>query len=809
MIYPKNFEDKIGFSPLRSYLKKRCDSKIGENEVDKMSFLCDRNSIVAKLNQTQEFLGMIQNGIDFPLSFISDSPSELNRIRLIGTYLSENQLFDLKRSLLTINEIVNFFKSDDENRYPALAELCNNLQTFPAIINEIDSILDKFGNIKDNASQELLHLKKSLNATSSNINSTLRRILAKGRDEGVLEKDVMPSVRDGRLVIPVPPMYKRKIQGIVHDESATGKTVYIEPAEIVEANNAIRELEASIKREIIKILISCSDILRPHIDELLESCLILGELDFVRAKAKVANELGGIMPNISEKQELEWYHAIHPILYISLKEQHKDIVPLDITLNEKQRILLISGPNAGGKSVCLKTVGTIQYMLQCGLLPLVYSNSHMGIFNDIFIDIGDEQSLEDDLSTYSSHLKNMKYFMTNGSNATLILIDEFGGGTEPQIGGAIAQAILSNINSKKMFGVITTHYQNLKHFAENTEGIINGAMLYDRNEMRPLFKLSIGYPGSSFAIEIARKIGLPQNVISNAQDIVGSDYVNMDKYLLDITRDRKYWENKRQDIRIKEKRLSGLVDKYETEIGNLQTERKDILRKAKAEAKEILDRSNSSIENTIRDIKVAQADKQKTKDIRQQLEEFKKRILNEESKENTPLRKLKAPKNKKQHNSTHKVSTQSLKVDDYVKIEGTNTPGQIISIDGNKATVAFGAMKTQIALARLTKTIMSPTTSSNSQIVNTYDESRKRQLNFSPDIDVRGMRGDEAIQAVTYFLDDALQFSYSRIRILHGTGNGILRQLIRQYLNTVPSVNSYRDENVQLGGAGITVVDLS
>ena len=475
----------------------------------------------------------------------------------------------------------------------------------------------------------MLSIKQAIQATTASINGILRRIISEGKTAGILDNDVSPSVRDGRLVIPVAPMNKRKIQGIVHDESATGKTVFIEPGEIVEANNTIRELEGEMRREIIRILTAMSDLIRPHIDEMLVSYDILGQIDFIRSKALFAQELNCNMPHLEHKPQIEWYHAVHPALYLSLKEHGKEVVPLDIKLDGKDRILLISGPNAGGKSVCLKTVGVIQYMTQCGMLPPVYANSHIGIFNSIFIDIGDEQSLENDLSTYSSHITNMKHFLLKADNSTIVLIDEFGGGTEPQIGGAIAQAILHQLNEKKTFGVITTHYQNLKTFAEDNDGIVNGAMLYDRGKMQPLFKLSVGYPGSSFAIEIARKIGLPKDVVEEAIEIVGSDYVNMDKYLLDIARDRRYWENKRQEIHAKQKKIDAIVEKYNEQAASLNKERRDIIHAARQEAKELLAKSNSTIERTIHDIKRAQAQKEQTKEIRKQLEEFKSRLMNE------------------------------------------------------------------------------------------------------------------------------------------------------------------------------------
>lgn len=815
MIFPVNFENKIGFDTLRKKVESKCISAIGINEVTNMQFSFDYDYIFRQLSETNEFLSIIKDSVEFPLNFIGDLNTQLNRIRIDGSYMLENDLFNLKRSLLTISDISTFFhaKEEDEDiKYPYLTDLTADMVSFPQIIKEIDSILDKFGNIKDNASPELNSIKKQINSTTTGINGLLRRIINQGKESGVLDKETTPSVRDGRLVIPVSPMYKRKIRGIVHDESATGKTVFIEPAEIVEANNTIRELEADMRREIIRILVNVSSFIRPFINDLLESFSTLGKIDFIRAKAIVANDLNALLPHIENHTELEWYHAIHPVLFFTLREQRKEVVPLNISLSSKDRILLISGPNAGGKSVCLKTVGVIQYMMQCGMLPTVYENSHMGIFKNIFIDIGDEQSIEDDLSTYSSHLKNMKYFVQNGNKYSLILIDEFGGGTEPQIGGAIAQAMLHNMNGNKVYGVITTHYQNLKHFAEDTPGIINGAMLYDRQKMQPLFQLSIGYPGSSFAVEIAKKIGLPQFIIDEAEQIVGSDYVNMDKYLLDITRDRKYWENKRKDIRIKEKKVDELIEKYNEDVDTLSTEYRQIIKSAKNEAKDILAQSNASIERTIHEIRKSQAEKENTKELRKQLNEFKERIEGED----LPGLKLKriepkATKKKSEIVQKPKDSKTPIAVNDFVTMDGGSVTGQVISIEGKKATVAFGALKTSVLLSRLKKAAQAsqPKKDISFLSVSTTNELRDRQLKFNPDIDVRGMRADEALQTITYFIDDAIQFNSKRVRILHGTGTGILRQRIREYLNTISGVISFRDENVQLGGAGITVVELA
>ena len=568
-----------------------------------MTFSTDFETITQLLTQTNEYLSIIKTSNDFPNGSIFDLKEELTRVRAIGAFLTENELFLLGKTLNSAMEICDYFNEENSAKYPALKTIADSIILFPDIVRLIQSIIDKFGNIKDNASPQLFQLRKELLAKSNSVNGMMQRIISHYRQAGILDKDCNPAMRDGRLVIPVAPMHKRAIKGIVHDESATGKTYFIEPAEIVETNNHIRELESEIRREITRILISASDQIRPHLPELMEFYQVIGLFDFIHAKAVFADELDASMPKLTDTQEIDWYHAVHPVLFTTLKKTGKKVVPLSIKLDKKNHILLISGPNAGGKSVCLKTVGIVQYMLQCGILPPVYENSHFGIFDNLFIDIGDEQSIENELSTYSSHLSNMNFFMRNGNARTLILIDEFGGGTEPQIGGAIAQAILKTLNETGLFGVITTHYQNLKNFANETDGIINGAMLYDRNLMQPLFQLSIGTPGSSFAIEIARKIGIPASVISYAEDIVGTEYINMDKYLLDIARDRRYWQNKRQDIRVERKKLEALVERYENDVRQLSIDRKEIIKTAKQEAKEIISSSNASIEIVFHEIK--------------------------------------------------------------------------------------------------------------------------------------------------------------------------------------------------------------
>lgn len=789
-------------------------SPLGVNEVAAMAFSNNPEKVRRWLEETDEMLRIEENENEFPIDNLRDVTNSLKTITVAGTYLSLKELISLSKSLNAVSEVAAFMSSQRSDsgvsKYPRLDAEVTSLDEFPAITKLIGGILDPYGNIKDNASPQLQEIRSRLASLSGTINSIMRRVMANAVKEGYIEQDVAPSVRDGRLVIPVAPMHKRKIKGIVHDESASGKTFFIEPAEVVEANNRLRELEMEERHEIIRILTEIADKIRPEIPAMLDTYAMMGELDFIRAKARFARSIDAHLPNLSDKREMEWYHAAHPVLLESLRRQGKEIVPLDITLTPEKRILLISGPNAGGKSVCLKTVGIVQYMSQCGLLPPVYENSHIGIFDDIFIDIGDNQSIEDDLSTYSSHLNNMKQFLNRGRAGTLLLIDEFGSGTEPLIGGALAQAILKEFNRMKMWGVVTTHYQNLKQLADETDGLVNGSMLYDRQQMRPLFKLSIGNAGSSFAIEIARKIGLPHGIIDDASAIVGSDYINLDRYLLDVARDKRYWENKRNSIKEKEKKVDQVLARYQEDATQLREKRREIISEAQAEAKRIIENSNSTIERAIHDIRKSQAEREKTLEARRKLEEEKLRLSVEETSDHPLLAKAPRPKKKK----TFPVApsdTAAVKVGDNVKLDGQGTVGQVLEISGKQAVVAFGMLKTSVKLERLKPTLAKVTTSAKkSSFVSssTADQSRDKQLNFKQEIDVRGMRADEALQAVTYFLDDAIQFNSRQVRILHGTGTGILRQVIRKYIDTVPGVRSYRDEHVQFGGAGITVVEL-
>lgn len=821
MIYPSNFEQKTGFDKVRLLVSDKCLSPLGKERVADMSFSTDFAFISNELDLVDEFVKIQQGETDFPANYFFDVRYSLKRIRPEGTWMDEKELFDLKRSLQTIHDIIRFFQPDEngEIKYPALTALAGDILVFPQLVGRIDTILDKFGKVKDSASPELQTIRREMTITMSNISRNLQSILRTAQSEGVVDKDVTPTMRDGRLMIPVAPAFKRKIKGIVHDESASGKTVFIEPESVVEANNRIRELEGEEKREIIRILTDFTNFVRPLVPDILQSYEFLADIDFIRAKALFAIEIQGIRPVVEDKQQLDWARAIHPLLYLSLKKQHKEVVPLDIELTAEKRLLIISGPNAGGKSVCLKTVGLLQYMLQCGLLVPMHESSRTGLFEHLFIDIGDEQSIENDLSTYSSHLTHMKYFVRNCNERTILLIDEFGSGTEPQIGGAIAEALLNRFNQHKSFGVITTHYQNLKHFAEDTPGIVNGAMLYDRHLMQPLFKLAIGNPGSSFAIEIARKIGLPEDVIAEATEKVGMDYINMDKYLQDIVRDKRYWESKRQNIRQREKKLEDIIARYEKDLAEVNSQRKEIVREAKAEAARILSEANAKIENTIREIKEAQAEKERTKQARQELQSFKDSVSDAQEEDDKLARKMaklkeraERKKQKQKASAQPEFNRDVIEVGDSVRLKGQTSVGTVLELQEKQATVAFGMIKSTVKLDRLEKVsknqIKKEIQKSTFVSEQTSEQMHEKRLHFKQEIDVRGMRGDEALQTVTYFIDDAIQVGAQQVRILHGTGTGILRQLIREYLRTVPGVKNFHDEHVQFGGAGITVVEL-
>lgn len=877
MIYPENFEHKIGFDEIRVMLANRCMCGLGRKMVDDMLFSTDASEIQAWLQQVREFRRLKEETDDFPLDYFFDMREAIARLRLEGTHLEEEELWNLQRSLTTIHKIITFLSRDaDETadgefcyRYPALQKLTEGICIFPNITGRIGQLLDNSGHLRDNATRELGRIRYELRSMEGSISRTLNGILNNAKREGLIERDVTLALRDGRLVIPVVPAMKRKISGIVHDESASGRTVFIEPTEVVEANNKIRELEAEERREIVRILKGIASQIRPHIRMIGESYRLLAYVDFIRAKSLLAETLKAFEPEVEQSPVVDWIQARHPLLQLSIEKHERErvpedtspakrIVPLDITLTEEKRMLIISGPNAGGKSVCLKTAGLLQYMLQCGLSIPVGERSRTGVFKTIMMDIGDEQSISDDLSTYSSHLMNMKQMLRNADAGTMILIDEFGTGTEPQIGGAIAESVLEQLCNNKVWGIVTTHYQNLKEFADRHDGVANGAMLYDRHEMRALFQLAIGRPGSSFAIEIARKIGLPESVIKAATEIVGQDYIQSDKYLQDIVRDKRYWEGKRQTIHQHEKDMEKTVLRYREEIERLNKERHDIIAKAKAEAKEIIQESNRRVELAIKEIREAQAEKEETKRIREELRTFEQEVdeIDLKAKDDAIQKKIEQIQQRQRRreerkrnkaegaiNAAEKKAAEVLRetaqridaskpveVGDSVRIRGTKTVGTVEAIQGKMATVTFsGGMRSKVKSDRLeharqevasqnvtdenmlrgglsaAAAALAAETAKVSHATRATMDDHTR--NFNHELDVRGMRGDEALTAVQYFIDDAILVGVQQVRILHGKGNGILRQLIRQYLGSVPNVIRYRDEDIRFGGTGITVAE--
>ena len=838
MIYPQNFETRIEFDAVRLMLKEKCLSNLGRERVDDMQFMTDFTAVNTRLDEVVEFVRILQLEDTFSNDYYFDVREPLLRIRIEGMYMSADELHSLRRSLDTIGRMLSLLRKqgegnadEDNSLYPSLRKLAGEVEAFPRVIRDIDLIIDKFGSVKDSASPALARIRGELVRTSSGISRTLNNILRRAQADGLVEKDASPTMRDGRLVIPVAPALKRKMGGIVHDESASGKTVFIEPAEVVEANNRIRELEAEEKREIIAILSAFSQELRPQVPQLLQAYDFLGEMDFIRAKAELAIDFNALKPSLCNQPMIDWGTAYHPLLEKSLRRHGRRMSPLDISLDGERRLLIISGPNAGGKSVCLKTAGLLQYMLQCGMLIPVHERSRAGLFKSLFIDIGDQQSIEDDLSTYSSHLLNMKHTLKNCDKASLILIDEFGGGTEPLIGAAIAEALLKRFNERGAFGIITTHYQNLKHFADSTPGIVNGAMLYDRGEMRPLFQLQIGNPGSSFAVEIARKIGLPEEVINDASQIVGSDYIQSDKYLQDIVRDKRYWESKRKNVHQKEKELDEMLGKVQESNDDLKKTRKQIIKEARDEAERLLREANAKIENTIRTIVEAKAEKEKTRQARQELSDFSKQIeelarQKQQMKTDREMAKILARQERKKNGKKDKNEAMqhgavagrkepepkryNIESGMFVRIAGQQAVGKVMEIKKAGAVVSFGAIKSIISLDRL-----QPAEAPKEEVrkvsfltSETQEQLHQKRLNFSSDLDIRGMRGEEAVQAVGYFIDDAVVCNAHQLRVLHGTGNGILRTLVRQYLSTLPFVKNFHDEHVQFGGAGITVIEL-
>ena len=774
-------------------------SSLGKERVDAMQWLTHYPTVHNLLARVREMMGVLTDpSLAFPHGEIYDLREALSRIRIEGLFMDEAELFSLRKMLDYAGQLERFFASLDKVKYPGLSGQTGQSVLFAqSIITSIDRILDRYGKMRDNASPELARIRKEISASQGSVSRALNAILRQAQAEGILDKDAAPTMREGRLVLPIPPAYKRKIGGIVHDESATGKTVFIEPQQVVEANNRIRELEGEERRERIRILLDITTQLRPEVPQILETETYLGEVDFLRAKALFAIDMHAIVPELSKKPMIDWREAYHPILLLNFRRLGKIVVPLTIRLTDN-RILVISGPNAGGKSVCLKTVAMLQYMLQCGLPVPMSEASTMGFFKQILIDIGDEQSIEDDLSTYSSHLRNMKHFVRYADAHTLLLIDEFGTGTEPMIGGAIAEAVLAQLNEQKAYGVITTHYGNLKHLAESTEGIINGAMLYDRGQLKPLFQLSIGQAGSSFAVEIARQIGLPEAIIQRATDIVGEEHIDYDKHLQDIARDKRYWENKRQNIRQREKHLEEKIAHYEEQLAGIKAKKRAIIEEANAEAADLLRKSNATIERTIREIKEAKAEKKATQAARQKVESLKNKVNANATKQSTTKQSAGVthlPSTAKQSN--HKVlhDLSDLKI-------LTKNPAKLIQ-ESQSPISTTPSGRSMTAAKRMVSS-------------NVADELRKKKLSFKRELDIRGLRVDEALETLIAYIDDALMVNAEQVSILHGTGTGALKQLVRDYLSERQKSMrrlksgdiSFHDGDPDRGGAGITIIEL-
>ena len=774
-------------------------SSLGKERVDAMQWLTHYPTVHNLLARVREMMGVLTDpSLAFPHGEIYDLREALSRIRIEGLFMDEAELFSLRKMLDYAGQLERFFASLDKVKYPGLSgQIGQSVLFAQSIITSIDRILDRYGKMRDNASPELARIRKEISASQGSVSRALNAILRQAQAEGILDKDAAPTMREGRLVLPIPPAYKRKIGGIVHDESATGKTVFIEPQQVVEANNRIRELEGEERRERIRILLDITTQLRPEVPQILETETYLGEVDFLRAKALFAIDMHAIVPELSKKPMIDWREAYHPILLLNFRRLGKTVVPLTIRLTDN-RILVISGPNAGGKSVCLKTVAMLQYMLQCGLPVPMSEASTMGFFKQILIDIGDEQSIEDDLSTYSSHLRNMKHFVRYADAHTLLLIDEFGTGTEPMIGGAIAEAVLAQLNEQKAYGVITTHYGNLKHLAESTEGIINGAMLYDRGQLKPLFQLSIGQAGSSFAVEIARQIGLPEAIIQRATDIVGEEHIDYDKHLQDIARDKRYWENKRQNIRQREKHLEEKIAHYEEQMAGIKAKKRAILEEANAEAADLLRKSNATIERTIREIKEAKAEKKATQAARQKVESLKNKVnasatKQSTTKQSTGVTHLPSTAKQSNHKVLHDLSDLKILTKNPAKLIQESQSPISTTPSGHSMTAAKRMVSSNVA-----------------------DELRKKKLSFKRELDIRGLRVDEALETLIAYIDDALMVNAEQVSILHGTGTGALKQLVRDYLSERQKSMrrlksgdiSFHDGDPDRGGAGITIVEL-
>ncbi|WP_299708161.1 Smr/MutS family protein [uncultured Pontibacter sp.] len=799
MIYPENFEIKIGFAQVREMLSELCLSPLGRQFVNRMTFLNRHDLVQRLLEQTNEFKQLLESDAEIPLQHYFDVTAYLDRAAIPGTFLEVQAFFEIKMSLRTIRDSLRFISSAEEGKYEALKALGANVIVERSLIAAMDKVVDDAGAVHDDASPELQRYKRDLIAQQGQLRKTISSIIRHAKNEGWTPGDAEPTIRGGRLVIPVIAEHKRRIKGLIHDESNTGQTVYIEPESIFELNNDIKDLENAYHRELIRILVGLTNTLRNFIPELRKAYQYLGLLDFIRAKAAFARRIEASMPKLHRYPHIAWKQAIHPLLYLSHKQMGKPTVPMDLELTREQRILLISGPNAGGKSVSLKTVGLVQYMLQTGMLIPVEGGSEAGIFHDIFIDIGDEQSIENDLSTYSSHLTNMKKFVTVADHKSLVMIDEFGTGTEPVLGGAIAEAVLQNLNDSKVFGVITTHYTNLKNFAERSPGIVNGAMRYDHKNLQPLYQLEIGKPGSSFAIEIARKIGLPKHIVDKASSLVGKDKIRYDRLLEELETEKQELERKLKEATALELKLKRNVKEYSELKNFLEESKQDVMREAKGKAKLLLKDANQKIEATIQQIKQSQAEKEQTKQARRELEEFATEKVRKE--EPRPAHKRVAS------------NGGPLKAGDNVSLIGQDSVGQIVSIKGKTAEVLFGGLKTIVKVDNLERAEAQTAKQKKAatEAAQGYTRSMnitQRMADFTSTLDIRGEYAEEALNKVMNFTDEAIMLGIPEIKIVHGRGNGVLRQVVRDYLYSVREVASLSSEAEERGGDGATLAVL-
>ena len=828
MIYPVNFEQKIGFDRVREQVAALCSMQVARDIILGEKFSTSRSEIERRQETADEMRTLLMLDPDAPRDEFPDMEGIVAKIGVEGTFLTTEEVVVLRRALTAVGNMVGFVMSRSESQYPRLRKRSERVCIFPDVVRRINQLVDDDGEIRDGASPELLQIRRAIREHEGQVTKRLNQVLNNAKRAGIVDADAMVSIRDGRAVIPVSAGNKRKLSGFIHDESATGKTFYIEPVEIVELNNQLRELEYAERREIVRLLTEFTEELRPDAEPIASAGEYLAEIDAVRAKARWAIENMAGKPIVSLDDRLVLRHAFHPLLAQTLRREKKELVPLDMQLDREKHILVISGPNAGGKSVCLKTTGMVQYMFQCGFPVTAGEMSELPVFDHICLDIGDEQSMDNDLSTYSSHLLNMKATLQAASSRTMVLIDEFGSGTEPVIGGAIAEAILERLLEKGCYGVITTHYSNIKYYATGTDGIANGAMMFDVQNIRPLFKLEQGKPGSSFAIEIARKIGLPEDIIRVASDKAGSDHINLERQLREIARDRRYWSQKRDRIRLTDRKVEELESSYTEQLSRIKEERKEILREAKEEAQRLISDANRQIENTIRTIKEAQAEKELTRLARRELEEFKETVESvgssfdgekvEREMERLMRRKARREEDKKRRGQapTEKPAEAApapkpkpIEVGSKVRIAGQEMPGVVQSIKGRKAQVAFGQILTTVDCEKLVvvsnaeyKKAVKPVMP---RTVLSVDIS-SRKLNFRDSVDVRGMRAAEALEVVQDLIDDALMVGVGGVTILHGKGTGALKEEIRRYLRSISEVASATDEHADRGGAGITVV---